>query len=70
MQLESCDLIQLDIEGHEPQALIGAMKTIKKHKPVICLEWFDNQEQLLSILEEINYRQVADFGSDRVFVSN
>ena len=70
MQLESCDLIQLDIEGNEPRALIGAMETIKKHRPVICLEWFDNQEQLLSILEEINYRQVADFGSDRVFVSN
>ena len=69
MQLESCDLIQLDIEGHEPQALLGASETIKKFKPVICLEWFDNQEQLLSILEEMNYRQVADFKSDRVFVS-
>lgn len=70
LDLDACDLIQLDIEGYEYQALLGAMETIKKFKPVICLEWFENQQQLSEIMEQFNYQQVADFKSDRVFVSN
>lgn len=38
LALESCDLIHLDIEGFEGFAIQGAIETIKKHKPVICLE--------------------------------
>lgn len=36
--LESCDLIYLDIEGKELDALIGAKKTIERFMPVIGLE--------------------------------
>lgn len=38
LELEACDLIQLDIEGHEPIALEGARKTIEQFKPVIMVE--------------------------------
>jgi FkbM family methyltransferase len=38
LALESCDLIHLDIEGFEGFAIQGAIETIKKFKPVICLE--------------------------------
>lgn len=31
-------IIQLDVEGHEEQALKGAMKTIKKSLPILILE--------------------------------
>lgn len=37
MQLDACDLIQLDIEGSEMNALVGAEETIKKYKPVLCI---------------------------------
>jgi hypothetical protein len=35
---------------------------------VICLEWFENQEKLLSILDSLGYKEVADLRSDRIFV--
>lgn len=36
--LNACDLIQLDIEGYEFNALKGAVKTIEKFHPVIMVE--------------------------------
>ena len=37
-------LIKIDVEGHEVQALIGGLETIKKHKPEIFIETFDKFE--------------------------
>jgi FkbM family methyltransferase len=33
------DFIKMDIEGHETEAILGLKETIKKFRPVICLEW-------------------------------
>lgn len=38
LALTSCDLIVLDIEGMEPQALQGARQTIEKFRPVLMVE--------------------------------
>lgn len=38
LALWACDLIYLDIEGFEYQALCGAKETIEKHRPVIVVE--------------------------------
>lgn len=38
LDLPSCDLIYLDIEGYELFALQGAIKTIEKFHPVIVIE--------------------------------
>ncbi len=38
LALKACDLICLDIEGREHAAIMGAMGTIRAHKPVIVLE--------------------------------
>ncbi len=32
------DLIKIDVEGHEPFVLRGAIETIKKYRPVIFIE--------------------------------
>lgn len=46
MQLEGCDLIQLDIEGAEIFALQGARFTIEKFHPVIVTEEKDHGKRL------------------------
>lgn len=38
LRVEDIGLIKLDIEGHEIQALVGAERLIKKHKPIILIE--------------------------------
>jgi FkbM family methyltransferase len=38
LDLDAVDLIQLDIEGYEPNVIVGATKVIKHCKPVIMVE--------------------------------
>lgn len=38
LQLATCDLIYLDIEGYELHALMGATETIKASSPVVVVE--------------------------------
>jgi FkbM family methyltransferase len=38
LKLEKCDLIKLDVEGHERKALLGARETIEKFKPILFIE--------------------------------
>jgi len=38
LDLKHCDLIHLDLEGSESDALVGAMDTINKFNPIIILE--------------------------------
>lgn len=68
LNLQFCDLIQLDIEGAEYNALLGAEETIKKFKPIICLEWFENQQNLSELLTSLNYHEILDLKSDKIFI--
>lgn len=65
-------IIQLDVEGHEQEALIGALKTIRRCLPIIILEvwpgstllsssWF--YENILSL----GYQKVCDIHDNSVF---
>lgn len=36
--LKGCDFIKLDLEGAEPLAIVGAMKTLRKFKPFLVIE--------------------------------
>ena len=45
LALTRCDLIQLDVEGYELNALRGAQQTIQTLKPVLALECFDGWAQ-------------------------
>jgi len=68
LNLPQCDLIHLDVEGGELDALQGAENTIKQHKPILCLEWFYNTDILKSLLDNWGYEEIAmAMGSDKIF---
>ena len=43
--------IKMDIEGSEPEALIGSLHTIQKDRPVLVISIYHTKEQMISILE-------------------
>ncbi len=55
LDLQDLVVIQLDVEGHELQALHGARDTIERSSPIILIE--DVQRNCSSYLEEIGYKQ-------------
>lgn len=76
LNLPGCDLIQLDVEGYELKALNGAIETIKKYKPVLCIEfcekWLNRYEntsdEILKFIYNLGYSQVDEYGVDKIFV--
>lgn len=75
LNLFDVDFIQLDLEGYEHHALLGAVKTIQRSHPVIQLElrgftrhFGRTDESIRSFLFDHGYRQVATApGSDFIF---
>ena len=54
-------LIKIDIEGHELQALKGAVELIKKNKPIILFEqhadeFINGTSNVVNYLRELNYK--------------
>jgi FkbM family methyltransferase len=78
LNLPYCDLIQLDVEGYELNAILGGIETIKKYKPVLCIEfcekWLNrydsDSEKLIKLLNDNGYFIVADYGVDKIFTYN
>lgn len=76
LNLVGCDLIQLDVEGYELKALKGSVETIKKYKPVLCIEfcekWLNRYEncsdQILKFVHDLGYIQVDQYGVDKIFI--
>lgn len=75
LALEECNLIHLDIEGFELQALRGAVDTLEKFKPVVVVEIFEDWAnrygssfiKLKSFLFSYNYELKTQIDGDIVF---
>ena len=65
LHLKACDLIMLDLEGYEPEALKGAIETINKFGPVIFAERGKDKD---SILLEMGYTYMGNSVSDAIYV--
>lgn len=77
LELEECNLIHLDIEGFEGYALEGGIETIKKCKPIICLEinglgrqygW--DESKIYYLLNSLNYKFKEKTENDHIFYYN
>jgi len=76
LELDACDLIQLDVEGYELFALKGAEETIKKFHPVICIElkslaagYGIQDSEVVDWLKARGYGEKLKAGRDVVFVN-
>ncbi len=75
LALPCCDLLQLDIEGYEYFALLGAENTIRRYKPVIVLEhkwrcgnYGLTKEKIEAWLRECGYTAREKLANDVVFL--
>lgn len=64
LDLPECDLIYLDIESYEKYAILGAMETIKKFKPIIFAE---NGGSIADVIVPLGYDSVDQSHSDTVY---
>lgn len=67
LNLDACDLIQLDVEGFEQSAINGAKKTIEKFKPVIIGERFGTEENM-KFMKNIGYNLIDRSFMDFIYV--
>lgn len=74
LELPALDLLQLDVEGAELQAVMGALKTIERYSPTICLEIKPlphlptGYEMPVELLEGIGYRVAERVHRDVILV--
>jgi FkbM family methyltransferase len=64
LRLESLDLIHLDLEGSEEDAIVGGMQTITRFWPTIITERNNGSD----ILELLGYKCVKTFARDSIYV--
>ena len=64
------DLIKIDVEGFEPDVLIGAINTIKRCQPVLVVEHHDykHYKECIPILSKLGYRPEKVFGATPTFI--
>jgi FkbM family methyltransferase len=73
LALPGCDLLQLDIEGYEYFALLGAAETIKKYKPVVQIEDKGHGKRYgvagknAEFLNKLGMVEAIKIGPDRIF---
>lgn len=53
---DKIDLVKIDAEWLEVEVLMGSLKTLKKNKPVIIIETYEKNQQIVhTILTELGY---------------
>jgi FkbM family methyltransferase len=65
-EVSKVDLIKMDIQGSELEAIQGSRNVIEKHKPTLLIEvhrrWYWEPEELLTFLENLGYEIEKQWG--------
>jgi FkbM family methyltransferase len=78
LQIDHFDIMLVDIEGLEYEFLLGAEQSIKRCKPIIIVEiWNDNkrksenmkqsQNEVIKYINSLNYRLITNIEEDFIF---
>jgi FkbM family methyltransferase len=78
IEIDNFDIILIDIEGLEYEFLLGAENKIKKNKPIIIVEIWNNnkrksenmketQEEVIDYIKSLNYTLIKVIGDDFIF---
>jgi FkbM family methyltransferase len=66
---EPISLIHLDVEGHEIEALTGALKIIEKNHPVVILEvWDHKKKEINHFMKTLHYKAVKIVNGNTVYI--
>jgi FkbM family methyltransferase len=68
-KFRSCDFLQMDIEGHEYQALLGAENLIMTFRPIVVVERNNHAQDAADLLSKgYNYHHYETSASDSVWI--
>lgn len=71
LNLPHLDLLKLDIEGHEHEALLGASETIQRCRPVVIIEeTVDRSRRASALLVKWGMKLTKEWKNNRLFVWN
>lgn len=58
LELETCRLIKIDVEGFEPRVIRGAEETIRRCRPILYIEndRADQQQEVIDLIAAHDYR--------------
>jgi FkbM family methyltransferase len=62
-------ILQLDVEGHEKQALKGAWHIIHKWEPILILEYFGQEQWITRTFRGIEYRKIGKLHGNFVYAT-
>lgn len=55
LKLDKVDIVKIDIEGLEEQALLGAANTLKLYKPLLFIEYDLSEPSLIDLIKSYGY---------------
>ena len=62
LHLPELDLLHLDLEGYEENAMVGAIDTLLRCRPTVVLEMPDDPQNIYRMLKEVRYVSVKKYG--------
>ena len=67
--LNEVDFLKIDTDGFDHDVLLGSLQTIRRCKPVICVENFQHNGVITDLLIHENYEQIDTIKQDEIWRS-